>query len=205
MRLGLTAIAPPSELLGCLLRLLMGTPLYTQAQDEDDPGTGPREMAPSDEGPSLTGVSSTKTIDNERGTGRGVTWNCAVDDEISDDLKDCLVEWTTPVDQWFRGPGVLLPRPDDRLTGTVRFDVTAQLEKGIRAWAIRIGSLRRRDRLISMVIGLPVLTGGWAPYILPARCETALGGDPSWLPGGIPRLRSGDDPARHFRAQDGPD
>jgi hypothetical protein len=86
------------------------------------------------------------TAANERGTGWGVTWNYAVDDAISDDLKDCLVEWTTPVDQWFRGPGVLLPRPDDRLAGTVRFDVTAQLEKGIRAWAIRSGSLQFYSR-----------------------------------------------------------
>jgi hypothetical protein len=34
---------------------------------------------------------------------------------------------------------------------------------------------RRRDRLVSMVIGLPVLAGGWAPHILPDRFETALG------------------------------
>jgi Ion channel len=33
---------------------------------------------------------------------------------------------------------------------------------------------RRRDRLVSMVIVLPVLGGGWAPHIMPERFETAL-------------------------------
>ena len=34
---------------------------------------------------------------------------------------------------------------------------------------------RRRNRLVALVIGLPVLAGNWAPYILPDRFEAASG------------------------------
>jgi voltage-gated potassium channel len=67
---------------------------------------------------------------------------------------------------------VVQPLARGFLAGLIIYDVLRTL---IVFTVFFIVFQRRRDRLVSMVIGLPVLVGGWAPYILPARCETALG------------------------------
>jgi voltage-gated potassium channel len=67
---------------------------------------------------------------------------------------------------------VVPPLARGYLAGAIIFDVLRTLVVLIVFFII---FQRRLDRVVSMVIGLPVLAGGWAPHILPDRFETAFG------------------------------
>lgn len=70
---------------------------------------------------------------DDRGTGRGATWNCAVDAEISNDVKECAVDWSGS--RFVRRGAVSTPH-DDGLVGQVAWDVTEHVADGITAWTI---------------------------------------------------------------------
>jgi hypothetical protein len=71
----------------------------------------------------------------EAGTGRGATWNCAVDAEVGDDLTDCLVEWTSL--RRFSGPPEERPALSvQENSGPLVFDVGDHVASGITAWLI---------------------------------------------------------------------
>lgn len=78
----------------------------------------------------------------ERGAGPGVTWNCAVDAEISDPKAACLDPWSGPRFKRFRGRHGIPALHHDGRSGQVAWDVTAQVEDGIRGWALRKTSRR---------------------------------------------------------------
>jgi voltage-gated potassium channel len=67
---------------------------------------------------------------------------------------------------------VAQPLAREFLAGLIIYDVLRTLVVLIVFFIV---FQRRRDRLVSMVIGLPVLAGGWAPHILPDMFETAFG------------------------------
>jgi hypothetical protein len=67
---------------------------------------------------------------------------------------------------------VVQPLARGFLAGLVLYDVLRTL---LVLTVFFIVFQRGRDRLVSLVIGLPVLAGGWAPYLLPDSFETALG------------------------------
>jgi hypothetical protein len=67
---------------------------------------------------------------------------------------------------------VVQPLARGFLAGLVLYDVLRTLVVLIVFFIV---FQQRGERLVSMVIGLPVLVGGWAPHMLPDRFETALG------------------------------
>ena len=67
---------------------------------------------------------------------------------------------------------VVQPLARGFLAGLVLYDVLRTL---LVLTVFFIVFQRGRDRLVSLVIGLPVLAGGWAPYLLPDSFGTALG------------------------------
>ena len=83
-------------------------------------------------------------VDSTRGTGPGVTWNCAIDAEIADTNADCDPKWNG---------GAFNPVPTDQvlivndLTGTIQFDVTDDVNNGIREWIIKLDDENEFGRL----------------------------------------------------------
>jgi voltage-gated potassium channel len=65
---------------------------------------------------------------------------------------------------------VVQPLARGFLAGLIIYDVLHTL---VVVTVFFIVFQRRRDRLVSLLIGLPVFAGGWGPYILPGRFETA--------------------------------
>ena len=69
-----------------------------------------------------------------RGTGSGVTWNCAIDTDISDASADCTTQWNggnfeaTASDQFTITNG---------LSGEVSWDVTADVQGGFDSWLVK--------------------------------------------------------------------
>jgi len=76
--------------------------------------------------------------ETSRGSGSGVTWNCATDTDISDSGVDCVVQWgggafsSTVTDSVIHTSG---------MTGTVEWDVTADVQnarcRGYVDWSSR--------------------------------------------------------------------
>ena len=68
-----------------------------------------------------------------RGTGSGVTWNCAIDTDIENQAADCSTQWNggnfeaTATDQFLMTNGT---------TGEATWDVTADVQAG---WRLRCG------------------------------------------------------------------
>jgi hypothetical protein len=70
-----------------------------------------------------------------RGTGPGVTWNCAIDTDISNQRRDCLQSWSGGSFGPATAPAV---RHTNGLSGEVRWDVTADVISGAPAgWLIK--------------------------------------------------------------------
>jgi hypothetical protein len=69
-----------------------------------------------------------------RGSGPRVTWNCAIDSNIANPLKDCSPGW---------GGGHFVSAPSDSqviadtTTGVVSFDVTADVKAGVMSWLVK--------------------------------------------------------------------
>lgn len=82
------------------------------------------------EGNGMLASSRPKT----RGTGPGVTWNCATDTEIANKTTDCSPKWTG-------GDFVALATDSvvhtNATTGTVTFDVTADVIAGRAGWLVK--------------------------------------------------------------------
>ena len=75
-----------------------------------------------------------------RGEGPGVTWNCAVDADISNNKRDCSKD-----DRWKGGTyGSATAQPVlhfDNTTGEVEWDVTEDVLNGTTAWLIKRSEL----------------------------------------------------------------
>jgi len=69
-----------------------------------------------------------------RGTGSGVTWNCAIDNEISDHSADCVQLWNGGTFGPATAPSVLHV---NGLTGQVEWDVTIDAQAGTSEWLIK--------------------------------------------------------------------
>jgi hypothetical protein len=67
---------------------------------------------------------------------------------------------------------VVQPLAPRFLAGLVIYDVMRSL---VVLTVFFIVFQRGCDRLVALVIGLPVFAGSWAPYIFPDRFEAALG------------------------------
>lgn len=89
--------------------------------------------------------------DQNFGRGTGATWNCAEDADVSDDVKDCLQDWShstfdrTPAPgrshhwggkRFGKGPERKIDR--DRRHLQVSWDVTEDVQSGVHAWLIRV-------------------------------------------------------------------
>jgi hypothetical protein len=72
---------------------------------------------------------------NTRGTGTGVTWNCASDQDVSDQTPDCLEEWDGGVYAPSTAEGFVVT---SGMTGEVSFDVTLDVKAGASfGWVVR--------------------------------------------------------------------
>ncbi len=69
-----------------------------------------------------------------RGNGPGVTWNCAVDDEISNQQPDCSLQWNGGNFGPATAPPVL---HTNGLLGEVTWDVTDDVLAGVTTWLIK--------------------------------------------------------------------
>jgi cysteine-rich repeat protein len=80
-----------------------------------------------------------------RGTGPGVTWNCATDTNIANAVADCATLWNG---------GNFDPTPSDTVmytnstSGTVSFDVTADVKAGITEWLVKKADEQARGRVL---------------------------------------------------------
>jgi hypothetical protein len=106
---------------------------------------------------------------NEPGTGSGVTWNCAEDAEIGDDMEDCLQEWPEPrIGRWRSAPRVSVA---DGHSGPVSWDVTEHVKDGVNAWMIHRkrggGSFSFHSREGAAALGDPSL----APTLILQRAD----------------------------------
>jgi hypothetical protein len=79
-----------------------------------------------------------------RGSGPGVTWNCAADAEIANQATDCDPRW----DGGAFGPATADPVLHvNGLSGEVRWDVTADVQAGVSAWLIKKTDERQAGRV----------------------------------------------------------
>lgn len=80
-----------------------------------------------------------------RGSGPGVTWNCAIDTEIGNPNQDCSPGWNG---------GNFVAAPSDSQTytdataGEVSFDVTADVKAGRTAWLLKKADEKQRGRML---------------------------------------------------------
>jgi hypothetical protein len=69
-----------------------------------------------------------------RGSGPGVTWNCAQDTEIANQATDCDPRWNGGT----FGPATAAPVLHvNGLSGEVRWDVTEDVQAGVSAWLLK--------------------------------------------------------------------
>jgi hypothetical protein len=97
--------------------------------------------------------------EHDRGTGSGVTWNCAEDADISDFAQECAQDWPRLIVGW-RGEVVF---QEDGYMGPVSWDVTEDVERGASAWLLARwhgsgGSLSYYSREGAAALGKPSLT-----------------------------------------------
>jgi hypothetical protein len=79
-----------------------------------------------------------------RGSGAGVTWNCAVDTDIANLRPDCDPRWNGGT----FGPATAAPVVHvNGLSGDVSWDVTADVQAGASAWLIKKTSERQHGRV----------------------------------------------------------
>jgi hypothetical protein len=82
------------------------------------------------------GINTGPEEDRFVGTGPGATWRCAADEDVSNDERDCA-----PQDKW--NGGKMTGRRSDRITitngqtGSVEFDLTADVRNGVTRWLIQ--------------------------------------------------------------------
>ncbi len=69
-----------------------------------------------------------------RGTGSGVTWNCAVDTNIQNATANCLTQWNGGTFGTSTAPSNLIVNSQ---TGEVEWDVTADVLAGSYSWLIK--------------------------------------------------------------------
>ena len=69
-----------------------------------------------------------------RGTGQGLTWNCATDDDISNQQPDCNPEWDGGSFGSATAPSVIHA---NGLLGPVEWDVTSDVLAGATGWIIK--------------------------------------------------------------------
>jgi len=80
---------------------------------------------------------------NISGTGSGVTWNCAIDDDISNNQDDCAVQWdggnidATPTNT------VLIT--NDMINQFIEFDVTSDIQAFVDGTASNFGWMIKKD------------------------------------------------------------
>jgi len=71
--------------------------------------------------------------EGDRGIGAGATWYCAVDADTSDNFRNCLQRWPTPL--LHRRAGVTVRQPWAQDSSLI-LDVTSQVEQGISRWIV---------------------------------------------------------------------
>ena len=102
---------------------------------------------------------------NINGTGSGVTWNCAIDDDISDSNPDCATQWNGGNFATETAPTFNVT---SNLTGEVSFDVTQDvIDAGVSAteiaWLIKKenegqnGKIEFHTKEASVTLGNPAL------------------------------------------------
>ena len=85
-----------------------------------------------------------------RGSGPGVTWNCAEDAEIANERTDCAPKWNGGN----FGPATAAPVLHvNGLSGDVSWDVTDDVLAGATAWLIKKTSERQAGRVILPLAG----------------------------------------------------
>ena len=101
---------------------------------------------------------------DERGSGRGATWSCAIDADIADDVKACEVAWSERI---WRGKGIA-ELHDDGLLGEAAWDVTEDVADGITSWTIQKSGRRRGGNVhyYSREGARALLDTGLAPTLL---------------------------------------
>jgi hypothetical protein len=122
--------------------------------------------------------------DADWGTGAGATWNCAEDADISDDVNDCLVDWSSrsSSSDHGRGDGSRLGGPKDGAArydwrkGQVSWDVTDDLRGGIHAWLVRVLG-RRGAAYVSREGAVLLPDPARAPTLLLDRQTVVAGSD----------------------------
>lgn len=68
------------------------------------------------------------------GTGAAVTWNCATDTNVTNSSADCAPQWSGGTFGAATSPSVLIT---NGLSGTVSFDVTADVLAGATRWLVK--------------------------------------------------------------------
>jgi hypothetical protein len=72
--------------------------------------------------------------DDTRGSGKGVTWACAIDSNIANQQANCMPLWHGGT----FGPATALPVVHrNGLRGEVNWDVTADVQAGASGWVIK--------------------------------------------------------------------
>jgi hypothetical protein len=93
------------------------------------------------------------------GVGGGVTYSCAAASEIANPRADCRPKWRGGA----TGPESARILQGDATSGAVRWDVTADVRAGVRAWLIRKPRPTSRGRLVyhsregALALGEPAL------------------------------------------------
>jgi hypothetical protein len=78
-----------------------------------------------------------------RGSGAGVTWHCATDADIANRRADCATPWNGGA----IGEASASALVQNGSTGTLSFDVTADVRAGVSAWLVKLGDERRGGRV----------------------------------------------------------
>lgn len=106
-----------------------------------------------------------------RGTGAGVTWNCAIDTDISDSSSQCSPRWNGGTFGAATAPATLLANGQ---TGDLAWDVTQDVLAGNTAWLIQKtvehsgGRVDFYSREGAIAAGHPE----WAPRLELAGCKS---------------------------------
>ena len=100
------------------------------------------------------GINTGPEVDQTRGTGEGATWECAADQDISNNKGDCAKG-----DKWKgakkRGKAVDKVKINNGLTGTVTFDVTKDVMDGRTRWVIHVNGKKKGSIVFFSQEGAP--------------------------------------------------
>jgi hypothetical protein len=131
--------------------------------------------------------------EHERGFGGGAIWNCAIDADISDDVEDCVLNWSSRSASsdhtWgdrarhggrkhFGAGPEIRPVHYDWRKHQASWDVTDDLRSGIHAWLIRVrGRGKRGPTCVSRQSAAMLRDPTWAPTLLLDRATVEAGSD----------------------------